>query len=213
MGRWLDQVRVDALKPPGEVPTKPTKGPSVGSVSTLGGDFQKKYAADESPVNTGSGAQEPPLPAPIRAALPVAREAGQEPPEAALRRCIQQACDWQDLEEALGQVQAHFEAGQLSQDQAEGLAAMAGQEAQVLSQQADEAQLGGLFRRRPVHRCRSRLLGEGVLFVADGTQVPADNNLVVYRESELRKLTGKSPAQLQAIHLAKKVFDGEVIEG
>jgi hypothetical protein len=53
-------------------------------------------------------------------------------------------------------------------------------------------------------------LDEDVLFVADGTEVPANNKLVVYRQSELNQVVGMRPEQLRGVHLAKKLFNGTI---
>ena len=55
---------------------------------------------------------------------------------AVLERAIRHAIDWQDLEAALVQVQRCFEAGQLSQDEAECLAILVVQEARCLPEVA-----------------------------------------------------------------------------
>jgi hypothetical protein len=72
--------------------------------------------------------------------------------------------------------------------------------------------MSDLFREGPIRRVKSRVLNEDVLFVADGAEVPANNELVVYLESELRLVIGMSPELLRAVHLTKKVFDG-LLEG
>ena len=66
-----------------------------------------------------------------------------------------------------------------------------------------------LFREVPVHRVRSRVLGEDVLWAADDAEVP-DTDLVVYRASELAALDGLDPDALRKIHDVKKELDGEV---
>ena len=154
--------------------------------------------------------QEPPLPARLRATTP-------EPPTApdvvqALRQTILQARDWQDLEKALAHVQAAFEAGEFPQEQAEELAELAAQEGKCLPEEAGDLWLSDLFKRGPVHRCRSRLLGEDMLFTADGAQIPPGNALVVYRDSELRQMAGRTSAEVRAIHTVKRALDGEVMK-
>jgi hypothetical protein len=73
--------------------------------------------------------------------------------------------------------------------------------------------LSELLTRQPVVRVHSRLLGEVVVWAADNAEVPEDTPEVVYRESELRLLVGLAPAEVRAIHAAKRSFDGEVVEG
>ena len=72
--------------------------------------------------------------------------------------------------------------------------------------------LSGLLLEHPVQRVHSRVLGEEVLFAADGAEVEAKMAGMVYRESELGLMPGLSPEQVRAIHLAKCVFDGELVE-
>jgi hypothetical protein len=117
------------------------------------------------------------------------------------------------LEAALERVQGAFAAGRLTAEETERLATLAAQEAGCLPEEAEEERLGDLLARRPMVRLRSRLLGEVVLLAADDAQVPADGALVVYRASELRHLVGRTPAQVQALHVVKVALDGQVVEG
>ena len=87
----------------------------------------------------------------------------------------------------------------------------AGERPASTAQGADELRLSTLFRDTPVRRIHSRVLDADVLLAVDDADVPADNELVVYRESELRALVGHPPAEVQRIHRVKAVFDGEVI--
>lgn len=157
----------------------------------------------------------PTLPALLRGEPSLALDVAQRPagPAQALRQAIQQACDWQDLEMALARVQAAFEQGELTGEGAEALAVIAAQEAQVLPELAEEERLGDLLCRQPVVRLGSRLLGEEILLAADGAQVPDGNGLVVYREAELRRVVGRPPEEVRAIHTVKKVLEGEVMGG
>ena len=72
-------------------------------------------------------------------------------------------------------------------------------------------QLSELFLSEPIQVVRSRVLGEAVLWAADNAEIPADNDLVVYRESELRELVGCEPEVLRAIHKVKSDLDGEIV--
>jgi len=71
--------------------------------------------------------------------------------------------------------------------------------------------LRDLFKQKPLHRVRSRVPGEDILFAADDAQIPPDNSLVAYRESELRQLVGLTPEEIRRIHAVKKALDGEVV--
>jgi hypothetical protein len=130
-----------------------------------------------------------------------------------LEQAILQARDWPELDAVPQRIDAAYQAGQIDQEQAERLAAMAGQEAQCLPEEAGQECLSDLFRDSPVSRVRSRVLGEDVLVVADGAEIPADNELPDNREAELRQVIGRSPEQMRAIHAVKQAIDGEVVEG
>lgn len=51
-----------------------------------------------------------------------------------------------------------------------------------------------------------------MIWVADGVEVPEQSGEAVYRKSELRQLVGKSPAEIRAIHAAKRAIDGELVQ-
>jgi len=68
-----------------------------------------------------------------------------------------------------------------------------------------------LLAQRSIVRISSRVLGEDVLFAADVAEIPLGNDLMVYREAELRELVGKTPEQLRKIHEVKKGIDGEIL--
>ncbi len=46
---------------------------------------------------------------------------------------------------------------------------------------------------------------------ADAVEITEEIAEVVYRESELRRLVGRSPAELRAVHEVKRALDGEVM--
>jgi hypothetical protein len=132
-----------------------------------------------------------------------------------LRQAMQQAADWSGLEAVLAEVQTAFQAGKLSQEQAEALGRIALQEARTLPEAAGDApglRLSELFAAGPVRRVWSGVLGEEVLFLADDAEEPEEHGLTVYRESEMRRLVGMDPEQLKAVHLTKAMLDGEVID-
>jgi len=83
-------------------------------------------------------------------------------------------------------------------------------EARTRPETADELRLSDLFQEQPVRRARSRVLNEDLLFVADAAEIPPDNTLIVYRESELRQMVGKPLEQVRAIHQVKQELDGEI---
>ena len=68
-----------------------------------------------------------------------------------------------------------------------------------------------LFQTTKSRKVWSRLLDEAILFVADGNEPQNPENLILYYEYELRQLAGKSPAQIRAIHLTKKIMNGDLL--
>lgn len=131
-----------------------------------------------------------------------------------LCQAIHQAVSWSALEAILDDVQTAYQIGDLSQDEAENLGQLAMQKAHMLPETAEAApplRLSELFAADPVRRVWSAVLEEEVLFLADGAKEPEGNTLIIYRQSELHHLVGVKPTQLKAAHLAKKMFDGEVL--
>jgi len=56
------------------------------------------------------------------------------------------------------------------------------------------------------------LLGEVVVWVADGVvDITEEIVEVVYRESELRQLVGRTPTEVRTIHKVKRALDGELM--
>ena len=125
--------------------------------------------------------------------------------------CVDQARDWRDLEAALDDAQRCYEAGEIDADAVEAVAHCARERARHLPENADDLALSDLFRKEPMRRVYSRVLGEEVLFAADTALVPDDITLAVYRESELRALVGVPPERLRQIHQAKVGLDAEVL--
>lgn len=80
-----------------------------------------------------------------------------------------------------------------------------------IPEHAEDLHLSELLARGTAVRVRSRLLGEIVVWVADAAVVLEAASEVVYRETELRRLVGRSPAEVRAVHEIKRAFDGELI--
>ena len=70
--------------------------------------------------------------------------------------------------------------------------------------------LSEFLSERKVAQVHSKVLDEDVLFAADDAEIPLDNDLVVYREAELRTLVGTTPDRLRHIHEIKKMIDGVI---
>jgi len=183
MARWLEQLREYFPDTQGNELTKPTIAPSVSFVSAPGDVFQKDRSL----------------------------EVAGEKPSQSLEERVRFAHSEEELEQLVDEIQAGYEVGHLAQDQVEHLAVLARQQVHGLPEVAEEERLGDLLRRQPVVQVYSRLLDEDVLWAADDTQVPEDNQLVVYRESELHLVVGRTPAQVQAIHAVKVIFDGQLV--
>ena len=81
----------------------------------------------------------------------------------------------------------------------------------MVPEHAEDGHLSELLVRKPVVRVRSRLLGEVVVWVADGAEMPEETEEVVYRESELRQLVGRTQTEVRAIHATKRAIDGELV--
>lgn len=80
---------------------------------------------------------------------------------------------------------------------------------ETLQPAPEDRRLSELLSGCSVVRVWSRVLQETVLWAADGVEVPPGEG-GVYRLPELRRLVGRSPVEVRAIHLAKGALDGEV---
>ena len=136
---------------------------------------------------------------------------------AVIRRQTSQAGNWRDLSQIVERIEADFGSGEITRTEAEELATEIAQKARSLPEQdadtgaTEEQHLSDMFNEKPIRRVRSKVLGEEVLWAADNAEIPTDNDLVVYRESELREIVGREPAALRAIHKAKRDLDGEIV--
>jgi hypothetical protein len=134
---------------------------------------------------------------------------------AELRQKVQRARDWDDLEALLDDIQGAYDAGEITSEELKSLVGyVADRSRQVperMGQAPQDQSLTALLAERTVVRVRSRLLGEVVVWVADKATVEPDTEEVIYREAELRKLVGRSPAEMRAIHAVKRAVDGEVV--
>jgi hypothetical protein len=137
---------------------------------------------------------------------------------------VPKAKTWDELWSILADAQQLFVEGLLPGKQVDELSRRCQDRARELSPSAQEKQpdkplplqkqrLSDLFRGAPLHRVYSRVLGEEVLWARDDAEIPKGNTLVVYRQSELPRMVGKTPDQVRAIHLAKKALDGELMTG
>ena len=117
---------------------------------------------------------------------------------------------WNGLRGVLKEAQAAFDAGEVTREEVESLAGYAMDRSRQIPEGGEV--LSELLARQPVVRVRSRLLGEVVVWVADGAELPEDSSEVAYTEAELRRMVRRSPAEVRAVHEAKRSFDGELVE-
>ena len=115
-----------------------------------------------------------------------------------LCRFIEAANTWQNLEGILDAVDAALQQRKLDVPSALDLCHL------ILSRCSHITDL-----RVKAH---SKLLNETVLIAADDAEIGTDNNVGVYRASEMQLLVEKTPEELQAAHVIKKEFEGEIIE-
>ena len=127
-------------------------------------------------------------------------------------QAIEQAQSWADLSALCKQIDEAYHEGQLSGNEVETLTAHVTQKSSELPEPEPQQRLSSLLADKPIQRVRSAVLGEDVLWAADTAEIPKDNALVVYRESELRELVGRSPDALRAIHRCKRCLDMELVE-
>ena len=130
---------------------------------------------------------------------------------AELREKARTAGTWDELDGVLKEAQAAYTAGHVTCEEVESLAGYAMDRSRQIPDDGDGERLSELLARQPVVRVRSRLLGEVVVWVADSIEVAEEITEVVHRESELRRLTGRSPAEVRAVHEVKRALDGELM--
>ena len=123
-----------------------------------------------------------------------------------------QAADWEALDTVLDAAQAAYDDGDVTREEVGALAGYVADRSRQVPEHAEDGHLSELLARQPVVRVRSRLLGEVVVWVADGAELPEDSSEVAYTEAELRRMVRRSPAEVRAVHEAKRSFDGELVE-
>ena len=128
-----------------------------------------------------------------------------------LRHGAAEARDWEALDAVLDAAQAAYDAGEVTQEEAESLAGYVGDRSRQVPEDTGGGTLGEALRSQPVVRVRSRLLGETVVWLADGAVAPKDTAEVAYCEQELRRLEDQSPAMVRAAHAVKKALDGQLL--
>lgn len=130
---------------------------------------------------------------------------------AELREQAQGAGDWEALYAVLDTAQAAYDAGEVTQEEAESLAGYVADRSRHVPEDAGTDTLGELLQSQTVVRVRSRLLGETVVWLADGAEVPKDTAEVAYCEQELHQLEGQAPAMVRAVHATKRALDGRLL--
>ena len=129
-----------------------------------------------------------------------------------LREKARTAGTWDELDGVLKEAQAAYTAGHVTCEEVESLARYAMDRSRQIPDDGDGERLSELLARQPVVRVRSRLLGEGVVWLADAAEIPEGTSEVVYREAELRRMVGRLSAEVRTIHEVNRTFDGEVGE-
>jgi hypothetical protein len=125
---------------------------------------------------------------------------------------VRRAVFAKDLTGLINQSDAAFAAAKMTAAEHESLIALAADRARQIPFSVEDMPLPEFAESGLVCEVHSHVLGEDVLFVADNTQIPPDNSLVVYRAAERQKLIGASPEMLKAVNEVKRQFDGEVVE-
>lgn len=118
----------------------------------------------------------------------------------------------QDLQDLLVKAESAYAAGTMTAKEVETLSTLARERAQQIPYGIEDMPVSQFATSGLVRQVHSPDLGEDILQVADDAQIPADNDLVVYRPAELHLLNGVSPGWVKAVHAVKKALDGEVIE-
>ena len=125
---------------------------------------------------------------------------------------VRRARTWEDLSSALEDARQASEAATIPRHETEQLIHLVGERSRHVPAIAPGRRLSSLLTSwSPVVQVQSRILGEVVVWAADGVELPADCPHVAYRVSELRQLAGRTPMALRAIHSCKRAFDGELL--
>lgn len=130
---------------------------------------------------------------------------------AQLRLRAFQACEWSALYAVLDAAQVAYDGGEATREEVEALTGYAAERSREIPEHCEGERISDLLAREPIVRVRSRLLGEVVVWVSDAVEITEEIAEVVYRQSELQRLIGRSPAELRAIHEVKRALDGEVM--
>ena len=147
--------------------------------------------------------------------LDIARRTASTPSRVtALREQASRASTWDELYIVLDESQAAYDAGEITSEEAESLVGCVVDRSRQVPEcdESEDGTLSDLLVRLSVIRVRSLLLGEVVVWLADGAETPPGTSEVVYREAELRQLVGMAPEQVRAVHVVKRSLDGEIVE-
>ena len=131
---------------------------------------------------------------------------------AELREQARVASTWDDLDVVTKEAQTAYDTGEVTCEEVESLTGYVRERSRQIPEHAEEGRLSGLLARQPVVRVRSRLLGEIVVWLAEGAKAPEDTSEVAYRETELCRMPGWTSAKVRAVHETKRCIEGELIE-
>ena len=129
-----------------------------------------------------------------------------------LQEAVEDARAGTDREEAMEDVDAAYQRGEITQEEVEELAQMAWDRSRQIPATVKEMPLVDFASSGLVRKVESKALGETVVWAADNAEVDPECDLTVYRAAELRLMADRSPEQMRAIHLAKGALDGELID-
>lgn len=125
-----------------------------------------------------------------------------------LKKAIAAALVQTDLHAIPERIEAAFDRGTITREEAESLAQLAVDTARKLPADINKMSLSVFARSGQIRKVRSKVLGETIVWAADNAALPEENALVVYRAHELKALVGLDPQALVAVHTTKKWLDG-----
>ena len=123
MGKWLEELRAHRKNTPLEALTEQTKAPSVSFVGKPGEEFQSQNISERS----GNDYSDDHLKLPIQTVDDMDR----------LKKAVQEALEWPDLEKALERAQIGYKRDELKAEEVEALALLAAQRAHIVPEKAE----------------------------------------------------------------------------
>jgi len=125
---------------------------------------------------------------------------------------VEEAAVGTDLEKTMENVDAAYQRGEITQEEAEEVARAAMERAREIPATVEKMSLSDFAVSGLVRKVASETLGETVVWAADNAEVDPETDWVVYRVAELRELVGGDTDHLRRIHVVKKHLDGELVD-